>query len=300
MTKTLEPTRRIVSQARRGTITLPDVTLGHAPVAGVPSIYAHNAGEDGDRLMVSFSTHALSFVLGGRKRLHSGRRYVEVEEGGAVLFAAGHCLSTDARLGPEPYRSLLFFFDDLFLARVLAKHAVLQSTARSEEMFHALRPGRELAAFRDETVRALSAFPAMSPSRIALRLEEALLVLLETEGTDALAVLRGPDRDDPVARVRRTVEGQWQRGRSAEELAFLCHMSASSFKRHFRTAYGTPPGQWLAERRLQHAAHLLRVDRRRPTEVFEAAGFKSASAFTQSFKARFGVTPSAYREGEDR
>ncbi|MBB4659595.1 helix-turn-helix domain-containing protein [Parvularcula dongshanensis] len=282
-----------------GTITLPDITLGRAPVPGVPSVYAHRADEDGDRLMISFSTHALSFVLSGRKRLFSGKRYVEVEEGGAVLFAAGHCLSTDTRLGPEPYRSLLFFFDDVFLERVLAKQGAQRPAPRSEEQFHTLHPSRQLAALRDETARTLATFPAMSPARIALRLEEALLVLLETEGSDAFTVLRRPNGDDPVARVQRTVEGQWQRGLSTEEMAFLCHMSASSFKRHFRTAYGVTPGRWLVERRLGYAAHLLRVERKRPAEVFEAAGFASASSFTQSFKARFGTTPSAYREGNE-
>ena len=237
-------------------------------------------------------------IVSGRKYLHSGRRACEFEEGQSIIFAAGNCLSTDMPSAPEPYRSILLFFDDLFLDRFLAKHGGDESDGRTEEIFHAIDPVSELVALRDELSRTLSAFPALSSARLSLKLEEILLVILETQGVSVFDCLRRRDNAEPAQRVRSIVEAHWRDGLNTDEMAFLCHMSSSSFKRHFRSAYGMPPGQLLLERRLLHAAHLLRVEGRRPAIVFEEAGFSSPSAFTQSFKARFGVTPGAYRTGD--
>jgi transcriptional regulator GlxA family with amidase domain len=38
-----------------------------------------------------------------------------------------------------------------------------------------------------------------------------------------------------------------------EEIAFLCNMSLSTFKRHFIVEYNEAPGKWLQDKRLQRA-----------------------------------------------
>ena len=161
----------------------------------------------------------------------------------------------------------------------------------SPERFHAFSPTPELSILRDEMARTVASFPTLSSQRVALKLEETLLVILETEGPAAFDVLRRAGADQPAERVRRMVEAHWKNGLNVNELAFLCHMSVSTFKRRFKEAYGASPGQWLTERRLAFAAHLLRVENRRPTDVFDAAGFSSPSSFAQAFKARFGIPP---------
>jgi transcriptional regulator GlxA family with amidase domain len=80
-----------------------------------------------------------------------------------------------------------------------------------------------------------------------------------------------------------------------EEFARMCHRSLSSFKREFQRHYGTTPGKWLLERRLDCSANLLRSTRMSVTEIAFECGFEEASHFSRAFKTRFGHAPSEHR-----
>jgi AraC-like DNA-binding protein len=83
---------------------------------------------------------------------------------------------------------------------------------------------------------------------------------------------------------------------SLEAFAKLCHRSVSTFKREFFRHYGTSPGRWLLERRLECAARLLAMTSTSVTEIVFECGFEQPSHFTRAFKAKYGQTPSEYRE----
>lgn len=82
---------------------------------------------------------------------------------------------------------------------------------------------------------------------------------------------------------------------SLEEIAFLCNMSLSSFKRNFKNVYHTSPGKWLKEKRLEHAARLIKLFNKNPTEIFVETGYADYSSFSYSFKKQFGVCPKEYK-----
>ncbi|MEM9024275.1 MAG: AraC family transcriptional regulator, partial [Bacteroidota bacterium] len=83
-----------------------------------------------------------------------------------------------------------------------------------------------------------------------------------------------------------------------EELAFLCNMSISTFKRHFQQIYEVAPSRWFREKRLQRAEYLLRVQHQKPSEVYREVGFENLSSFTQAFKKHFGTTPKKYQAAQ--
>ena len=78
------------------------------------------------------------------------------------------------------------------------------------------------------------------------------------------------------------------------ELAFLCHMSVSSFKRHFHEAFGMAPGRYLHARRMERAKAML-ARKLRPSEIHLDLGYESLAAFSTAFKKHFGVAPSGLR-----
>jgi AraC family transcriptional regulator, exoenzyme S synthesis regulatory protein ExsA len=81
-----------------------------------------------------------------------------------------------------------------------------------------------------------------------------------------------------------------------EAFAQMCHRSLSSFKREFRKHFGTSPGKWLLERRLEHSANLLQTTEMSVTEIMLECGFEELSHFSKAFKEKFGQSPSLYRE----
>jgi AraC family transcriptional regulator, exoenzyme S synthesis regulatory protein ExsA len=82
---------------------------------------------------------------------------------------------------------------------------------------------------------------------------------------------------------------------SIDTFAQMCHRSLSSFKREFRKHYGTSPGKWLHERRLEHSASLLETTGLSVTEIMLECGFEELSHFSRAFKEKFGRSPNLYR-----
>ena len=101
--------------------------------------------------------------------------------------------------------------------------------------------------------------------------------------------------DDKVSRLTNIVENNRFKKLSLEELAFLCSMSVSTFKREFSKLYQSTPMKWFNQQRLDHIAILLSTQNKRPIDLFEAAGYETFSNFVQAFKKRFGVTPKQYQ-----
>jgi AraC family transcriptional regulator, exoenzyme S synthesis regulatory protein ExsA len=277
-------------------ITLPDILRAETPACPV-RFYRHQAADAPVRSMITFTANAVSLVVSGRKRLQQGSHSLELPAGSGLLFRRGQCLSTDIAVAGKPYRSLLAFFGDDDLAAFRKRYSAPAGKARAPDDFARITVSPQLDALR-ETLADGPVNPAdFSPAMRAVKLEELLLLILEANGPGVFDLFNGAAAPAPDNRLRAVIEAQWQNGLSQEELAFLCHMSLSTFKRRFQAVYGTTPGQWLHRRRLDYAAHLLKVERRKASDIYFDIGFATLSSFTQSFKSYHGVTPKAYQTG---
>jgi transcriptional regulator GlxA family with amidase domain len=55
--------------------------------------------------------------------------------------------------------------------------------------------------------------------------------------------------------------------------------------------YGTPPGRWLLEKRLETARRLLEVTDKPVADVVLESGFKNNAHFSKAFKNHFKISP---------
>jgi AraC-like DNA-binding protein len=76
-----------------------------------------------------------------------------------------------------------------------------------------------------------------------------------------------------------------------EKFAFLTGRSLAGFKRDFQRIFGMAPRQWLQERRLTEARHLIETKHKKPSAIYLDLGFESLSHFSHSFKKKFGKAP---------
>ncbi len=107
----------------------------------------------------------------------------------------------------------------------------------------------------------------------------------------------GDDRDF-LRRVRESLrDGVAEEGFNVEALAGCLHLDRSHLFRRLRELTGTAPSSLILEARMKRAAELLERDDGGVGEVAVAVGFKSVAHFSQRFRARYGVAPSAYRAG---
>ena len=76
-----------------------------------------------------------------------------------------------------------------------------------------------------------------------------------------------------------------------ERFAQLTGRSLAGFKRDFQKTFGMAPRQWLQERRLTEARHLIETKNKKPSAIYLDLGFESLSHFSHSFKKKFGKAP---------
>lgn len=79
-----------------------------------------------------------------------------------------------------------------------------------------------------------------------------------------------------------------------EKFAQLTGRSLAGFKRDFQKIFGMAPRQWLLERRLEEARHLIEKKNKKPSAIYLDLGFESLSHFSHSFKKKFGKAPTAW------
>jgi transcriptional regulator GlxA family with amidase domain len=80
-----------------------------------------------------------------------------------------------------------------------------------------------------------------------------------------------------------------------EELAFLCNMSVSTFKRTFKKHYPSSPATYIRKKRIDRAQHLLQTTDLQIQEIGYQCGFNELSSFSHTFQKVTGASPSEYR-----
>lgn len=87
-----------------------------------------------------------------------------------------------------------------------------------------------------------------------------------------------------------------------ENLAELCHMSPTHFRRRFQQQLGTNPLSYLHQVRMMESRDLLRNTDLPIVEISEMVGYQSLSCFNRHFFGFNGCTPSQWRKlrGEGR
>jgi AraC-like DNA-binding protein len=93
---------------------------------------------------------------------------------------------------------------------------------------------------------------------------------------------------------KNTITNNYLKNLKITELAFLCNMSLSSFKRKFFEIYDSPPSKWIKDKKLDYALRLLKTNDVKVKEVAYRCGFDKPSTFSSLFKAKHGVLPRTF------
>jgi AraC family transcriptional regulator, exoenzyme S synthesis regulatory protein ExsA len=153
-----------------------------------------------------------------------------------------------------------------------------------------------LSAFLHSMALYFAAEEKPSEALLKLKVKELLTSILVGQNNIALsAYLRSLATNDAPS-ITTIMEANFTHNLTLNVFAQLCHRSLSTFKRDFRKVYGTSPGKWLLERRLQHSLCLLQSTGLSITQITYECGFEDLSHFSRTFKIKFGQSPNSYRE----
>lgn len=128
-----------------------------------------------------------------------------------------------------------------------------------------------------------------------LKLKELMLILLKSQNHENIRALLS-DIFKPINAVfKDTVEKNLFNQLSLEQLAFICHMSLSTFKREFKKVYNLSPARYIKTRRLEEASRRLLCMNDSISAIAFDVGFQDATTFSASFSEKYATSPKNFR-----
>jgi len=256
-------------------------------------VYPYSGDSPMSRNRVALQHNVISFIVQGHKRVNLAGSSIEANEEENLIMLQGNYLMTEQAPLAAPYRSMLLFFSkaalqDFLLSRQLCVPAERQQKRAPWFRFH------KDAFIRSyiEALYALANMPAEQTQAILhTKVEEILLYLLQREGESFRLFLQSYAASQQELPLRSVVEKNKYNDLSVAELAFLCNMSISTFKRHFVQTYGEAPGRWFKRQKLLKAHDILASGQQRASEIHQRFGYDSLSNFSAAFKREFGISP---------
>ena len=147
-----------------------------------------------------------------------------------------------------------------------------------------------------ESIRILLENPELADeSIIETKLKEFVLLITKSQNIPSqLDFLSGLFSPLNIS-FKSTIKHNLYANLSIDELAHLCHMSTSSFKRKFKEVYGESPKKYISAKKIEKAAQLLKTSDHRISDIAWDVGFESVATFNRNFTNTFGISPTAYR-----
>ena len=244
---------------------------------------------------IILTQNTFSFLQEGRKEVNTNSSPISVDNSSFLLMKSGHCLMTEKLSAPNrTFRSILLFFSDASLLAFGNKYNFQDRICLELVPIHKLNYDEFIKSYVKGLKEIDSVKGAARGKLLQVKFEEIMLYLIEIYGPEFYYSLLG-ELDIKSITLRRVVENNKLDRLTLPELAFLCNMSISSFKREFGKQYDCSPIKWFQDQRLIHSAFLLKTKNARPSDLYDKTGYESLSNFTQAFKKKFGSTPKQYQ-----
>lgn len=241
-----------------------------------------------------FEQNVICFLIEGNKELCCAANGKTVIDNSKVLIiASGNKLMTERLTSSHSYRSILLFFSDDFLRRIVAENNILFADCKSKN--------REIATITKDPYlhnfeESLTLIADNDANRrfIENKTSEVILYLLDRHYLSISGVFKKIATEtlpNPLVEIVRNPDNML---RDNSELAFLCNMSLSTFKRKFSNHFGVSPQSYFRDMRMKKAEQLLGKGKK-SSEIYHELGYENISAFSKQFKKSFGYAPTFYK-----
>jgi AraC-like DNA-binding protein len=273
------------------------------PIENIPEIYIKNHKESHDLFVhdfkmtsdvvkskVNLGMNMFSFLQVGKKQVHFAGTSVAVNKDQSLLLKKGNWLWTELLDTEAIYYCKLFFFSEKKLTEFLSKYTNDIKPYKEEVPYFVIENDDYIAAFINSITLNNFSNQSYSDALLVLKFEEIMLYLLNKYGSNFEYYLHSLISTE-VSPFKKVIENNIHSNLKLEEIAFLCNMSLSTFKRHFTNEYNEPPGKWLQDKRLQKAKELLQAGELKASDIYLDIGYNNLSNFSVAFKNKFGISP---------
>lgn len=212
-----------------------------------------------------------------------------------VLLVRHHTIHKALIDKSAPYERVILYLDRRYFDRLMPEARLFDCFDRADEQGqYLLSPDEAQRAQLREVLagveRSLNA-PDFGAQAMCDTYIVQFLVLLGRLSFNADAAQRGEAHfDEKISATLSYINENLSEELSVDELAARVHVSRYHFMRLFKAQTGSSVHAYVRQRRLMHAAHLIR-EGMSAARAAEESGFSDYSAFHRAFVALFGVSP---------
>lgn len=240
---------------------------------------------------IFITQHVLDYIISG-----SGEAFFNGEhhtyKAGDFRFVRRNRISRFIKYPSETgeYQSITISIDQQTLLGFAHQSQISPVKSSDKGNVILLKPHQLLNSYLNSILPYIHYNEGFSPSLIKNKVEEAVIVLLETN--PGLAEILFDFNDPGKIDLAAYMEKHYSYNGSLSEFAYQTGRSLSTFKRDFKRMFNTSPNKWLLKKRLEAARHLIQERGRKATDVYFEVGFKDYSHFSVAFKKQYGSSPS--------
>ncbi len=233
----------------------------------------------------------LVFCISGRAKFYFGDKKVELTPGRMLYIPANSAYT--ARISKnEPFVH--------FTANFVTEAATInERTAFSEicnlSAFHLTSP-RNSELYESKFDRLLSNWQAKRNGYQMLS-KSIIYELLYLYFTDATVAYRKSDDYDKIRPAKHYIDKHFSDCMTVPELAEMCSLSETHFRRLFHKLLGASPTEYRLTRQIMYAKDYLLTGLYSVNEVAKLSGFDNANYFSRIFREREGKSPTEFLQG---
>lgn len=254
-------------------------------------LHHYHTTSECEKSRIILKDNTFSFLFKGQKQLYNENYKEHIESMQYLFMKSGNYLMSEKTTLENEYSSQLLFFDNNFLAEFIFKYPQLAAPKTQQQ------PAVLKGDIDEYILHFLKSISYIDPADVLakkVKMEEILLYFIQNKGLSVADLLENQNKSQQL-KIQEIVHNNLDNNLEVSELAFLCNMSVSTFKRHFKTIYHNSPIKWMQEKRLETAAQKLLQAEYKANDLYLETGYQSLSSFIQAFKQKFGQTPKQYQ-----
>lgn len=253
--------------------------------------YSYLSAERKDKVCF-WNHHTLVLMVSGQLHLETADQRVVVKAGEMLLVGKNQLGTlTKTPLPGESYESIVICLQDDLLRKIALEEQLEAGPKYVGPTNVPIPPDPFLLGYFQSIIPyARAGAEALNEEMGLLKVKEGVKLLLRSlpQLRSWLFDFAEPHKID----LERFMTTNFHFNVPVERFARLTGRSLAGFKRDFAKTFGMPPRQWLLDKRLTAARHLIEQKHKKPSTIYLDLGFESLPHFSRSFKQKFGKAPS--------
>lgn len=163
-----------------------------------------------------------------------------------------------------------------------------------------IKPEESLKNFVKNLTFYLDNPELLTQEMLALKLRELIVLISKLEEHSVIKQTLKSLFHSKSIHFNTIIQAHLYENLKMSELAFICGVSLSSFKRQFHSVFGTTPRRYIREQRILKAQELLHNSQLSISEIAYSIGFESAAHFSKTFRTLCKCSPTEYQKMQNQ